>query len=54
MFNAAPWLHIVGIGEHWMSANSRAVVEAADVIGGESPHPVRQSHRDPYRMAIAL
>ncbi|WP_391480533.1 precorrin-6y C5,15-methyltransferase (decarboxylating) subunit CbiE [Nereida sp. NH-UV-3] len=42
MSNAAPWLHIVGIGEDGMDGltpATRAVVEAADVIiGGERHH----------------
>ena len=39
---STPWLHIVGIGEDGMaglSAATRAVVEAADVIiGGDRHH----------------
>ncbi|WP_334067043.1 precorrin-6y C5,15-methyltransferase (decarboxylating) subunit CbiE [Nereida ignava] len=42
MSNAAPWLHIVGIGEDGMDGltpATRAVIEAADVIiGGERHH----------------
>ena len=42
MSDAAPWLHIVGIGEDGMDGltpATRAVVEAADVIiGGERHH----------------
>jgi precorrin-6Y C5,15-methyltransferase (decarboxylating) len=41
MVNAAPWLHIVGIGEDGMDGltpATRAVVEAADVIVGGDRH----------------